>query len=273
MSDQGVRARVATPGAVRSMLWNSTVAFVLAQTIIIALHEGAHTVAGRLLGYGAFQFTGQVRFVPEPTATSAVVAIAMAGPLFSIASGLVAMRFRPFRGHGFAQLLWIWMAFLSAEEGFGYFFIAPIIQAGDTGTALAALAAPAWVGWLCGVVGVAGLIFLARQFAVRGARHTRDLYEMRAFCYYPWIIGTVSLVLLEALYLTLTAGTSPDAAFAILLGAASLGVFAPMAMIWWDKVSPEKELLELRMPRAGLGALAVLVLVNLVVLTRGLHID
>ncbi|MGV8909887.1 MAG: hypothetical protein ACOH1Y_12965 [Propionicimonas sp.] len=253
------------------MLWNSTVAYVLAQTVVIMLHEGAHTVAGRLLGYGATQFTGQVSFTPEPTATAAVVTIAMAGPLFSLASGLVAMRFRPFRGHGFAQLLWIWMAFLSAEEGFGYFFIAPIIQAGDTGTALAALAAPDWVGWLCGVVGVAGLIFLARRFAVAGARHTRDLYEMRAFCYYPWIIGTVSVVLLAALYLALTAGTPPDAAFAILIGAGSLGVFAPMAMIWWAKASPQKELLELPVPRAGLVALVVLVLVNVIILTPGLH--
>ena len=263
---------MATPVAVRSMLWNSTVAYVLAQTVVIVLHEGAHTVTGRLLGYGATQFTGQVRFTPEPTATSAVVTIAMAGPLFSLASGLVAMWFRPFRGHGLAQLLWIWAAFLSAEEGFGYFFIAPIITTGDTGTALAALAAPDWVGWACLVVGVAGLVFLARQFAVRGARHTRDLYEMRAFCYYPWIIGTVSAILLAALYLALTAGTEPDAAFAILIGTATLGVFAPMAMIWWDKVSPEKELLELRMPRAGLVALALLVLVNVLVLTRGLQI-
>ncbi len=263
---------MATPAAVRSMLWNSAVAYVLAQSVVIMLHEGAHTLTGRLLGYGATQFTGQVRFTPEPTSTLAVVAIAMAGPLFSLVSGLIAMWFRPFRGRGFAQLLWIWVAFLSAEEGFGYFFIAPIITGGDTGTALAALAAPDWVDWACFVVGVAGLVFLARQFAVRGARHTRDLYEMRAFCFYPWIIGTVSAVLLGALYLSLTARTRPAGAFVILIGSATLGVFAPMAMIWWDKVSAEKELLELRMPRAGLVALALLVLVNVLVLTRGLQI-
>ncbi|WP_411283822.1 hypothetical protein [Lapillicoccus sp.] len=65
------------------------------------LHESAHTVAGLVLGWGATQFTGQVRFTPEPTSTPAVVTITMAGPLYSLVSGLVAMTLRPLRGHGF----------------------------------------------------------------------------------------------------------------------------------------------------------------------------
>lgn len=272
MPDQGARTRVATPGQVRSMLWNSVVAYVLAQIVVIVLHESAHTVAGLVLGYGATQFTGQVRFTPEPTSAPAVVTIAMAGPLFSLASGLVAMTLRPWRGHGFAQLLWIWTAFLSAEEGFGYFFIAPLVSAGDTGAALAALDAPAWLGWLCMLVGIAGLIFLARRFTVRGVRHTRDLYGMRAFCYRPWLIGTAVSVLLTAVNLTLTPDTPGDAVFAILIGSASLGVFAPMAMIWWQRISPAKELLDLRVPRAGIVAVVVLALVNALVLTRGVHL-
>ena len=156
----GVRGPVATPGQVRAMLWNSTVAYVVAQMLVIILHEGAHTVAGVLQGYQAVQFTGQVRFTPDQTTTAQVVT-ALAGPLFSLVSGLIAMRFRPFRGHGFAQLLWVWAAFISAEEGFGYFTIAPLIKAGDTGAALAALNAPGWVGWVCMAFGIAGLFYLA----------------------------------------------------------------------------------------------------------------
>ncbi len=252
------------------MLWNSSVAYVLANMLVIILHEGAHTVAGVLQGYRATQFTGEVRFTPDQPA-SALAVTALAGPLFSLVSGLLAMAFRPFRGHGFAQLLWVWAAFLSAEEGFGYFTIAPIITAGDTGAALAALAAPWWVGWVCMAFGIAGLFFLARQFAVRGVRFARDLFEIRAFCYYPWLIGTGVSVALSAAYLALTPGTSSDAVFAILIGSASLGVFAPMAMMFWQKVTTPKELLELGLPRAGITAAIAVALGNLLILTRGIH--
>ncbi len=179
---------------------------------------------------------------------------------------------RPLRGRGFVRLLCAWVAFLSAEEGFGYFTIAPLVAAGDTGAALEELDAPGWMGWVCFVFGVAGLAFLAREFAVRAVRHTRDLYEIRAFCFYPRIIGTVVSVALGAAFLALTPGTSPGAVLAIMLGSASLGVFAPMAMIFWRKVSPRKELLELTVPRAGIAAAVLIALVNLLVLARGVHL-
>jgi len=56
-----------------------------------------------------------------------------------------------------------------------------------------------------------------------------------------------------------------------MIGAAALGVFAPMAMLFWQKVRTTKELLELGVPRAGITAAAILALVNLLVLTRGIH--
>jgi hypothetical protein len=252
------------------MLWNSTVAYVVATMVAIVLHESAHSAAGLLQGYQATQFTNEVRFTPDQTA-SALAVTALAGPLFSLVSGLLAMTFRPFRGHGFAQLLWVWIAFLSAEEGFGYFTIAPLITVGDTGAALAALNAPRWVGWVCMAFGIAGLVFLARQFAVRGVRYTRDLYEIRAFCFYAWLIGTAVSVALSAAYLAFTPGTSSDAVFAIMIGSASLGVFAPMAMMFWQKVTTAKELLAIGAPRAGIVAAVAMALGNLLVLARGIH--
>lgn len=252
------------------MLWNSSVAYLLANMVVIVLHESAHTVAGLVQGYDATQFTGEVRFTPDQT-SGALVITALAGPLFSLVSGLLAMRFRPFRGHGFAQLLWIWIAFLSAEEGFGYLIIAPLITAGDTGAALSALNAPGWVGWICMAVGIVGLFFLAREFAVRGVRHTRDLYEIRAFCLYPWLIGTGVSMALAVAYLAFTPGTPSAAIFAIMAGTASLGIFAPMAMMFWQKVKTTKHLLELGVPHAGIAAAVALALGNLLVLARGVH--
>lgn len=57
-----------------------------------------------------------------------------------------------------------------------------------------------------------------------------------------------------------------------MLGAASLGVFAPMAMMFWQKVTTAKELPELGVPRAGITTAAILALVNLLVLARGVHL-
>jgi hypothetical protein len=254
------------------MLWSSTVAFVVAQMVVIILHESAHTLTGLLQGYRATQFAGEVRFTPEQT-TRALVVTALAGPAFSLVSGLVAMLFRPFRGLGFAELLWAWLAFLSAQEGFGYLTIAPIITGGDTGAALSALHAPGWVGWICTALGLAGTLFLARRFAVVGVRFTRDLYEIRAFCFYPWLIATGILVVLSAVQLAITPGTSIGAVVAIMAGSASLGIFAPVAMSFWQRVSVRKELLDLPpVPWAGIAAAVVLALLNILILSRGVHL-
>lgn len=254
------------------MLWNSTVAFVVAHMVVIVLHESAHAVTGLLQGYRATQFAGEVRFTPEQT-TRALVLTALVGPLFSLVSGLLAMMFRPFRGRGFGELLWAWIAFLSAQEGFGYLTIAPIITTGDTGVALSALRAPGWVGWLCTAIGLAGTLFLAWRFAVVGVRFTRDLYEIRAFCFYAWLIATGVLVVLSAVQLAITPGTSIGAIVAIMAGSASLGVFAPMAMSFWRRVRVRKELLDLApVPRAGIAAVVALALLNILVLSRGVHL-
>ncbi|MEO7061286.1 MAG: hypothetical protein ABI083_16315 [Lapillicoccus sp.] len=253
------------------MLWSSTVAYVLAQSLVILLHESSHSVAGLLLGYNATQFTGEVRFNPDPT-TNGQIVTAATGPLFSLATGLLAIAFRPVRRGGFAAMLWVWFAFLSAEEGIGYFVIAPFISAGDTGAALAAMKAPGWVAWACLAFGAAGVFLLARRFAVDAVRWTRDLYEIRAFCVWAWLIGSGVSVAIEVFYLALTPGTTGDAVFAIVLGSASLGVFAPMAMIFWEKIRVEKQSMTLRFPTVGIVVLVALVIVKALVFTRGLHL-
>ncbi len=87
MSDQGVRTRVASAGQVSAMLWNSSVAYLVANMVVIVLHESAHTVAGLVQGYDATQFTGEVRFTPDQT-SGALVITALAGQLFSLVSEL-----------------------------------------------------------------------------------------------------------------------------------------------------------------------------------------
>jgi len=123
------------------------------------------------------------------------------------------------------------------------------------------------------MIGFAGTLFVARRFAVAGVRFTRDLYEIRAFCFYAWLIATAVLVVLTAIQLTITPGTSLGAIVAIMAGSASLGIFAPIAMSFWRRVRVRKELLDLvAVPRLGIAAAVALALSNILVLSRGIHL-
>jgi hypothetical protein len=57
-----------------------------------------------------------------------------------------------------------------------------------------------------------------------------------------------------------------------MVGTASLGVFAPIAMMFWQKVQTTKQLLELGVPRAGVAAAVAMALGNLLVMARGVHL-
>ena len=72
----------------RTVIRHGIVAFVTGATIMILLHEASHAVAGAALGYGVVQLPFTVSYAPGPTAADAALT-AIAGPLFSIASGLV----------------------------------------------------------------------------------------------------------------------------------------------------------------------------------------
>ena len=89
MVPMGSRTRSGTAVYARAMLWNSTVAYIVAQMVVVVLHEAAHTVAGLLQGYDATQFTGEVRFTPEQTTIAQYWADGpgtIGGPGHSIAS-------------------------------------------------------------------------------------------------------------------------------------------------------------------------------------------
>lgn len=269
-----VHAHLAPPGDARRMLIASTVALVLGQVVVIALHETSHSVAGLLLGLTPTQFTSQVRFSPEPTAGQQAVT-ALTGPAFSLVSGLLVVALARLRPPGWWRLWLAWAGFLSAQEGIGYLVIAPFVSAGDTGSALAALVAPGWVAWALAVVGAGAMVLLARRVAAVAVTWARDLYELRALLVWPWLIGSAVAVLLELAFFARTPGTQDGDVVAILLGSATLAIFAPLAMVFWQRArarQPEATLPTAAAPGVPVLAwalLVVLVLVKFLVLTRG----
>ena len=238
--------------------------------MVILLHEGSHAVAGILQGAMAIQSPFSVDYDPSLGQSASVIA-SMTGPIFSLVTGLLAGLVNPFARHPFWRMAWGWFAFLSAEEGFGYFTIAGIIKAGDTGTALSILDAPGWTYWACFVFGIAGLFLLAFRFAGVGVSVSVDVDRMRAFCVWPWIAGTVISTLLMLVYVLLTPGVPSDAVVAVLIGAASLGVFAPMSMMFRRRRPFATHVRPLpAIPVVGLIVIAVTVVINLL-LTRTPH--
>ncbi len=272
-----VYEHVAPPGDARRMLVASTVALVLAQTVVILLHETSHSVAGLLLGFEATQYTGEVRFSPEPTAGAAATT-AFAGPAFSLVSGLVLLALVPLRCGGWWRLGLVWAAFLSVEEGVGYLVIAPFVSAGDTGQGLQALGAPGWVAWAMLALGTVAVVLLARRFAKVAVAWIRDLYEIRAMVVWSWLAGSLTSVVLSIVYLALTAGSEAAAVVAIVFGSVSLAIFSPMAMLFWQGARARRPAGDAptgaapAVPVAAWVLLVALVALNLLVLTKGIRL-
>lgn len=255
----------------RITLAGSTLAYVLAAGLVILLHETSHAVAGMTLGAAPVQMPFAVHYDPELSGRGTAIA-ALTGPAFSLVSGLILMSIRSWRRSGFWGLLFSWFAFLSAEEGFGYFTISGL-GAGDTSRALGALDAGPIVYVFCTAFGVAGLFFLAWRWVRHALDFCSDFGQYRIVSMWTWIIGTVVFTALMAVYAALTSGIDPDERFAVLLGAFSLGVFSPLSFIYRGRrraigyvdVAPVFTRPALL---TGAGILVFMVVLNLI-LTRG----
>lgn len=275
----------ATPApSVRDLVVHASVTFVAAHLLVVLLHELAHVTAGLALGFSNELFPFGVVHSPEPGRWQDAVML-LAGPAFSLVTGLLALVVQPFRaGRGQAHLLWLWFAGLSVMEGVGYLMLTPF-GVGDTGSAAVLYEVPALVTWACLAVAVVGTVWMAARFAVPAVRHTAgDMTSLRAFTFYPWMVGTIVVLALTALNLVLVGDAlgpelNAGVVVAVLMGAFALGVFAPMAMPFTTGVqrrdpdlAGSEPLVLPRVPTLALALAVVIVLVNLVLLVPGLTI-
>lgn len=190
----------------------SSLAFVIGATIMIFLHETAHAVTGALQGYHPTQLAFAVDYTPPPPTTAHVIAL-LAGPAFSLLSGvagIVVDRFvTPFRDRPFWRLVWLWTLFASVQEGLGYLQITAILQTGDTAQAFDLLEASPTAYVIATVVGWAGLPLTAWAFSVpiRGLASSVD--DKQDLTTWPWLIGTGGLLVLMTLYVLLSPVNDP----------------------------------------------------------------
>lgn len=259
------------------MLVSSMTALVLAEQLMIVLHEGAHTVAGLAFGLRPTQYTGAVAFVPEPAGATGA-AIALAGPVFSLVTGLALIALGTRRSGSWWRLLVMWFAFVSVMEFVGYLMTAPFVPFGDIGSAIGALGLPDAVAWVCFVAGLAGMVLLARRFAPAALRWARDLYELRAMVVWAWLYGAIIVSALTVAYLTASSAMDAATATFIVMGAIAVTVFSPLSMSFSTRAYariPDADRPHgpaPAVPIAGWVALAAIVAVNLFVLAPGLRI-
>lgn len=137
---------------------------------------------------------------------TALVLIAAAGPLVSLAQGLGLLswvwRRRP---GGCWGLFWLFAGVFGLINFLGYLMIAPLVSGGDTGQIAALLHEPAWLQWavaglaaglLAAVIGRTGPLFRQLLPAESAAHAPTRVAGMRALLLWPWLLGSVGLGLL-----------------------------------------------------------------------------
>lgn len=258
----------------RTLLINNLVAAVVASTLMVLFHELAHLVAGLALGYPGTLFAFGVSHHGDPSVNDEVI-MALAGPAFSLLTGVVLAIWMPLRRRAhFGHLVWMWFAFASIQEGVAYLCLTPF-GVGDTGFAATLLDIPLPVQALAVAIGVGGMVANARAFAPHLARHAgADQANRNAMSLFVWLYGMVVSVLLSILYLAIAPmDISPGDQIAVVAAGTAILVFAPMANIFRRQVATVAyEPLRLRpVPVAGLVVLALLVIGN-VLLSLGVRV-
>ena len=266
MVTHATHAASSLPSA-RTLLTNNLVAALIASALMIVLHELAHLVAGLALGHPGTLYSFGVDHHGDPSESDQVVML-LAGPVFSLVTGVLLQIWTPLRRRGgFAHLVWVWFAFASVQEGVAYLCLTPF-GAGDTGTAAQLLGLPVLVQFAVLLLGVAGMFANAWAFAPHMARHAGpDPRRRNAMTLFPWLYGMIAAVLLSLLYLTISPADLPAGAqIAVLAAGTATFVFAPMAHIFARRVTAVAvEPLRLRpIPVVGLVLLALLVAGNIV---------
>jgi hypothetical protein len=247
------------------LLVGSSLAFALAFFAMTLVHEFAHGVAAVLLGYAATVHATSADSTPIGVADA--VMIAMAGPVFSLALGLVLLltvRLRPgLGGRGVGRLFLVWFVLQNLYEFVGYLMTAPFLAIGDIHQTVELLGWPVWVDWLVAVVGLVGWVGLGRVATLllleaAGPERADVLVRLRMLGIFSWFAGVV-LVLLGTLALGALAEYSVWAA-------AGAGSYVSLVVVLLRRVHP-RAASHVHVTPAG-AAVTVMMLVLLVAAER-----
>jgi len=192
--------------ATRRLACTATLLYIAAYLLTIVLHELAHATMALALGDHPVLYNTSVQNTNPRLSNAAHVLIAAAGPVFSLVQGLALLPLlRRGRGASIGSLFWLYMSVFGLINFFGYLLIAPLVAGGDTGQIVARLHVPAAAQWTVAAGGLLGLSLFIGSTAPLFLRHLPTAAQatpatrtsgMRALLLWPWLVGSVVLVLL-----------------------------------------------------------------------------
>lgn len=204
-------------------------AYAAAFLLTTLLHELAHAVAGKLLGTLPVLYNSHVEGRNEQVPTATTLAVALAGPLFSLVQGAALLaRARRDQGTGLRSLLLLFLAVFGLINFLGYVMTAPFFPYGDLGKAAqllhvplvatgVAAAASAWL--LAKLIRGTGPLFLRFvPAAAQPDKAERGRY-VRALLVWPWLLGSILITGLSWPWPTLLSLIYPPMS-SLVLGAA-----------------------------------------------------
>jgi len=192
--------------ATRRLAFTAILLYIAAYLLTIVLHEVAHATMALALGDHPVLYNTSVQTTNPRLSNAAHVLIAAAGPVFSLVQGLVLLPLlRRNRGTSPGSLFWLFMGAFGLINFFGYLMIAPLVAGGDTGQIVARLHVPAAAQWAAAgggllclslLIGSTAPLFLRYLPAETQADSAARTSGMRALLLWPWLVGSVVLVLL-----------------------------------------------------------------------------
>lgn len=192
--------------ATRHLALSAICLYIAAYLLTIVLHEVGHAVMALALGDHPILYNTSVSNTNKLLSGTALVLIAAAGPVVSLLQGTVLLLLlRRGRSAGPSDLFWLYMSVFGLINFFGYLMITPLAKGADTGQIVALLHVPAAVQWAvaAGSLGCLVLLmastaplFLRQLPAAVQADSAAKTSGMRALLLWPWLVGSVVLVLL-----------------------------------------------------------------------------
>jgi hypothetical protein len=193
--------------ATRRVAFTAILLYIAAYLLTIVLHEVAHAVMALALGDHPVLYNTSVQNTNRQLSGTAHGLIAAAGPVFSLLQGATLLLLvRRSRGASPSALFWLYMSVFGLINFFGYLLIAPLAKGADTGQIVALLHVPAAVQWTVAVGSLGCLLLLMGSTAPLFLRHLPTEAQavpatrangMRALLLWPWLVGSVVLVLLS----------------------------------------------------------------------------
>ena len=192
------------PFATPRLIATTSCLYVAAYLLTILVHETAHALVAWAVGGHPIEYHTWVDYTTGTLSVAARAAIALAGPLVSLAQGLLLFLYAwrtPRAGNG--PFFGLYLSAFGFMNFLGYVVIAPVVPSGDSGQLVALWHVASWLQWSLALVAFGSLNYLIYQTGPLFLRQLPRAAQvvapqrasgLRALLFWPWLVGSLLLV-------------------------------------------------------------------------------